>query len=186
VVVGNGTGVPSVPHGVKVVKLPENLGVAGGRNAGVQPCTGDVVLLLDDDGWFPDRQRGSYVARSCAADPGLAVATYLEAGGLPEAFFYAHEETDLAWRRLGLGTGWSTTPQFRWAITRCRTPGTPRSAAACLLSWFTLTVVRERSAAAVRAWGTGFRPGGGWIPLAVADVGAHRVADDPGRPPPVF
>ncbi|HEV8276996.1 MAG TPA: glycosyltransferase family A protein, partial [Streptosporangiaceae bacterium] len=39
-VVGNGADVPSVPAGVKVVKLPENLGVAGGRNVGVQACAG--------------------------------------------------------------------------------------------------------------------------------------------------
>src|SRR5439155_18009531 len=147
VVVGNGADVPSVPVGVKVVKLAENLGVAGGRNAGVQACAGDVVLFLDDDGWFPGRNVGSHVASRFAADPGLAVlsfrvvdpdggpgarwhvprlragdpgrssvvttfaggacavrrSAFVVAGGLPEAFFYAHEETDLAWRLLGLG-----------------------------------------------------------------------------------
>ena len=44
VVVGNGADVNPAPHGVKVVKLPENLGVAGGRNAGVEACGGDVAL----------------------------------------------------------------------------------------------------------------------------------------------
>ena len=58
VAVGNGADVGPVPAGVKVVKLPENVGVAGGRNAGVDACGGDVVLFLDDDGWFPDPQLG--------------------------------------------------------------------------------------------------------------------------------
>jgi GT2 family glycosyltransferase len=224
VVVGNGADVPSAPPGVKVVKLPENLGVAGGRNAGVEACGGDVVLFLDDDGWFPDPQLGTHVARRFATDPGLAVisfrvadpgggpgarwhvprlragdpersspvttfaggacairrAAYLEAGGLPEAFFYAHEETDLAWRLLGLGYRLEydaeavmchhALPNARHA-TFYRLDGRNRVllarrnlpwplAVAYLLNWFTLTVVRERSATAVRAWVAGF--GQGW------------------------
>ena len=223
VVVGNGADVPSAPPGVKVVKLAENLGVAGGRNAGVAECAGDVVLFLDDDGWFPDPQLGSYVASRFAADPGLAVisfrvvdpdggpgarwhvprlragdperssqvttfaggacairrAAYLEAGGLPEAFFYAHEETDLAWRLLGLGYRLEydaaarmchhTLPNARHT-TFYRLDGRNRVllarrnlpwplAAAYLLDWFALTVLRERSPGAVRAWVSGFTAG---------------------------
>jgi GT2 family glycosyltransferase len=249
VVVGNGADVPSMPPGVKVVKLAENLGVAGGRNAGVDACGGDVVIFLDDDGWFPDRQLGSYVASRFAADPGLAVmsfrvvdpdggpgarwhvprlrasdperssqvttfaggacairrAAYLEAGGLPEAFFYAHEETDLAWRLLGLGYRLEydaaarmchhALPNARHA-TFYRLDGRNRVllarrnlpwplAAAYLLNWFTLTVVRERSATAVRAWVTGFRQGWrmdpGWRrPLSARTAWRMTRA---GRPP---
>lgn len=223
VVVGNGAVVLSAPPGVKVIALPENLGVAGGRNVGVQACAGDVVVFLDDDGWFPDRQLGSYVARRFAADPALAVmsfrvadpeggpgarwhvprlragdpersspvttfaggacairrAAYLEAGGLPEAFFYAHEETDLSWRLLGLGYRLEydaaaqmchhALPNARHA-TFYRLDGRNRVllarrnlpwplAAVYLLDWFTLTVVRERSLAALRAWLSGFAEG---------------------------
>ena len=223
VVVGNGADVALAAPGVKVVKLAENLGVAGGRNAGVEACGGDVVIFLDDDGWFPDRQLGSYVASRFAADPGLAVisfrvvdpdggpgarwhvprlrasdperssqvttfaggacairrAAYLAAGGLPEAFFYAHEETDLAWRLLGLGYRLEydaaarmchhALPNARHAAFY-RLDGRNRVllarrnlpwplAAVYLLNWFTLTVVRERSATAVRAWLSGFRQG---------------------------
>jgi GT2 family glycosyltransferase len=55
------------------VLLPENVGVAAGRNAGVQACGGDVVLFLDDDGWYPDPGLASHVAARFAADPALAV-----------------------------------------------------------------------------------------------------------------
>ena len=58
-----------------------------------------------------------YVPRLRAGDPGrssqvttfvgcgcaIRRSAYLEAGGLPDQFFYAHEETDLSWRLLDLG-----------------------------------------------------------------------------------
>lgn len=249
VVVGNGAEVTPVPAGVKVINLAENAGVAGGRNAGVAACAGDVVIFLDDDGWFPDRQLGSYIAGRFAADPGLAVisfrvvdpaggpgarwhvprlrasdpersspvttfaggacairrAAYLAAGGLPEAFFYAHEETDLAWRLLGLGYRLEydaaaqmchhTQPNARYA-SFYRLDGRNRVllarrnlpwplAAVYLLNWFTLTVVRERSVPAVRAWASGFTQGwrmdpGGRRPMSARTAWRMTRA---GRPP---
>ena len=147
VVVGNGAEVTGLPAGVRAVGLPENVGVAAGRNAGVEACGGDVVLFLDDDGWYPDPGLAAHVAGRFAADPALAVlsmqvvdpeggpgarwhvprlragdpdrssvvttflggacairrSAYLEAGGLPDLFFYGHEETDLAWRLMDRG-----------------------------------------------------------------------------------
>jgi len=67
VVVGNGADVPPVPAGVKTIRLPENAGVPGGRNIGVAACAGDVVLFLDDDGWYPDADLGEHVAGRFAA-----------------------------------------------------------------------------------------------------------------------
>ena len=49
VVVGNGSPVPDVPEGVKTVELPENLGIPGGRNVGIEafgPGGRDVGGLL--------------------------------------------------------------------------------------------------------------------------------------------
>ena len=73
IVVGNGAEVTGLPAGVRTVLLPENVGVAAGRNAGVEACGGDVVLFLDDDGWYPDTGLASHVAAKFAADPALAV-----------------------------------------------------------------------------------------------------------------
>lgn len=223
VVVGNGTGVPSAPAGVKVVALPGNLGVAGGRNAGVAACAGDVILFLDDDGWYPDAALGQYVARRFAEEPLLAVmsfrvadpnggpgarwhvprlragdpqrssevttfaggacairrAAYLAAGGLPEEFFFAHEETDMAWRLLGLGY----RIEYDAAARMChhalpnarhasfyRLDGRNRVllarrnlpwplATLYLFDWLCLTLVREHSVSALRAWTAGFAAG---------------------------
>ena len=63
VVVGNGADVSGLPAGVKLIRLPENVGVAAGRNAGVEACGGDMVLFLDDDGWYPDTGLADYVSR---------------------------------------------------------------------------------------------------------------------------
>jgi len=73
VVVGNGADVTGLPAGVRTVRLPENVGVAAGRNAGVEACGGDVVLFLDDDGWYPDPGLAAHVAARFAEDPALAV-----------------------------------------------------------------------------------------------------------------
>ncbi len=224
VVVGNGAGV-AVPDGVRLVRLEQNAGVAGGRNAGLAACAGDIVLFLDDDGWYPDAAAlGEHVAARFAADPQLAVlsfrvvdetggpggrwlvprlragdplrssavttfaggvcgirrAAYLEAGGLPEAFFYGHEETDLAWRLMELGyrleydaaavAGHPAVSNARHAhwyriearnrvwLARRNLPWL--LAAGYLADWMLITVLRERSVTALRAWFAGF--GQGW------------------------
>jgi GT2 family glycosyltransferase len=75
-VVGNGADVPPLPPGVTTIRLPQNVGVAAGRNAGVDAGTGDVVLFLDDDGWYPDPGLGEHVTSRFAADPRLAVLSF--------------------------------------------------------------------------------------------------------------
>jgi GT2 family glycosyltransferase len=249
VVVGNGAHVPPVPAGIQAIRLPENVGVAAGRNVGVDACSGDVILFLDDDGWYPDPGLGEHVAGRFAADPKLAVlsfrvvdpagtlsarrhvprllvgdasrsstvttfsggacairrSAYLEAGGLPEAFFYAHEETDLSWRLIELGYRLeydgdarmchpplpnSRHPDFYRLDGRNRVLLARRNlpwplAAAFLFDWLAMTVVRVRSAAAVRAWLSGFAEGWHMDPGRRRPISARTVwrMTRAGRPP---
>lgn len=228
VVVGNGAPVPDVPAGVRTVELPENLGIPGGRNVGIEAfgpsgADVDVLLFLDDDGLLPltdtaelcrqafeqdpklgiisfriaDPDTGvtqrRHVPRLRAADPmrSSRVTTFLgganavrtrvlaEVGGLPGDFFYAHEETDLAWRALD--AGWMidyradmvlhhpTTAPSRHAVyhrmvARNRVWLARRNLPALLVPvylgvWLLLTLLRKPSGPALKAWFGGFREG---------------------------
>ncbi|MFD0022676.1 glycosyltransferase family 2 protein [Streptomyces sp. NPDC058221] len=228
VVVGNGSPVPDVPAGVRTVELPENLGIPGGRNVGIEafgPSGADVdaLLFLDDDGLLPltdtaelcrqafeadpklgiisfriaDPDTGEtqrrHVPRLRAADPmrSSRVTTFLgganavrtrviaEVGPLPGDFFYAHEETDLAWRALD--AGWlidyradmvlnhPTTAPSRHAVyhrmvARNRVWLARRNLPAPLVPvylgvWLLLTLLRRPSGPALKAWFAGFREG---------------------------
>jgi GT2 family glycosyltransferase len=250
VVVGNGADVPPVPEDVVTIRLAENAGVAGGRNAAVRACVGDVVLFLDDDGWYPDpASLGEHLVARFAADPSLAViafrvldpeggpgarwhvprlrasdperssvvttfaggacairrSAYQEAGGLPDAFFFGHEETDMAWRLLDLGyrleydatatmchpavhnarhaTWYRFEARNRVWLARRNLPWP--LAIGYLADWMALTVVRERSASALCAWFAGFADGwrtdpGRRQPISLRTVWRMTKA---GRPP---
>ncbi|GAA3486765.1 glycosyltransferase [Streptomyces cremeus] len=228
VVVGNGAPVTGVPDDVRTVDLPENLGIPGGRNVGIEAfgpggSDVDVLLFLDDDGLLPKTDtaelcRGAFeadpslgiisfriadpdtgvtqrrhVPRLRAADPmrSSRVTTFLgganavrtkvfaEVGGLPDEFFYAHEETDLAWRALD--AGWAidyradmvlhhpTTSPARHAtyhrmVARNRVWLARRNLPAPLVPvylgvWLLLTLARRPSGEALKAWFGGFKEG---------------------------
>lgn len=228
VVVGNGAPVVDVPEGVRTVNLPDNLGIPGGRNVGIEAFgpsgSGvDALLFLDDDGLLPNSDTAELVRQAFAADPGLGiisfriadpetgltqrrhvprlrasdplrssrVTTFLgganavrttvlaEVGALPDEFFYAHEETDLAWRALD--AGWAidyradmvlfhpTMPPSRHAVyhrmvARNRVWLARRNLPAPLVPvyigvWVLLTLARRPSPPALRAWFGGFKEG---------------------------
>jgi GT2 family glycosyltransferase len=227
-VVSQGVPMPPVPAGVRTAELPENLGIPGGRNVGIElfgPNGRDVdaVLFLDDDGRLPRTDSARLLREAFTADPELgivsfriadpdtgetarrhvprlrasdplkssAVTTFLggasavrstvfeQAGQLPAEFFYAHEETDLAWRALD--AGWSidyradivlhhpTTSPARHAtyfhnVARNRVWLARRNLPALLVplylcTWTLLTLARRPSGEAWKAWRDGFRAG---------------------------
>lgn len=228
VVVGNGAPVPEVPAGVRTVELPENLGIPGGRNVGIEAfgpggTDVDILLFLDDDGLLATMDTAQLCREAFAADPELGiisfriadpdtgetqrrhvprlrasdpmrssrVTTFLgganavrtkvlaEVGGLPGEFFYAHEETDLAWRALN--AGWMidyrsdmvlfhpTTAPSRHAVyhrmvARNRVWLARRNLPALLVPvylgvWMLLTLARRPSGPALKAWFGGFKEG---------------------------
>jgi GT2 family glycosyltransferase len=76
VVVGNGfepRAADGVPDGVRVVALPVDQGIPGGRNAGVPHVRGELLLFFDDDAEIPDARALARIAALLAADPELAV-----------------------------------------------------------------------------------------------------------------
>jgi GT2 family glycosyltransferase len=227
-VVGNGSPLPPLPAGTRTAELPENLGIPGGRNAGIELFGPggrdvDVVLFLDDDGLLPNDDTAELVRAAFAADPRLGiisfriadpqtgttqrrhvprlraadplrnsrVTTFLggacavrtrvlrEVGALPAEFFYAHEETDLAWRALD--AGWqieyrsdlvlhhpATSPAwhavYHRMVARNRVWLARRNLPWPLVPvylgvWFVLTLLRRPSRPALRAWLGGFREG---------------------------
>ncbi|MEV8565027.1 glycosyltransferase [Streptomyces sp. NPDC051322] len=228
VVVGNGAPVPDVPAGVRTVELPENLGIPGGRNVGIEAfgpsgTDVDVLLFLDDDGLLPNTDTAELCRQAFAADPELGiisfriadpdtgvtqrrhvprlrasdpmhssrVTTFLgganavrsrviaEVGALPGEFFYAHEETDLAWRALD--GGWmidyradmvlhhpATAPSrhavYHRMVARNRVWLARRNLPAPLVPvylgvWVLLTLLRRPSGPALKAWFGGFKEG---------------------------
>ncbi|SDP29200.1 Glycosyltransferase, GT2 family [Actinacidiphila guanduensis] len=227
--VGNGAPLPPIQREhLRTAELPENLGIPGGRNVGIElfgPGGRDVdaVLFLDDDGLLPGDDTGELVRQAFRDDPELGiisfriadpdtgvtqrrhvprlraadpmrnsrVTTFLggacavrtavigQVGALPAEFFYAHEETDLAWRALD--AGWQieyrsdivlhhpTTSPARHAVyhrmvARNRVWLARRNLPWPLVPvylgvWLALTLVRKPSRPALRAWFGGFREG---------------------------
>jgi GT2 family glycosyltransferase len=224
VLVGNGVDVPGTwPDMVTVVRLPENVGIPAGRNRGVEASAGDLILFLDDDGWYDSPVLASRLRDRFAADPKLGVVSFrvrdpeggpgerrhvprLRAGdptrssevttflggacavrravfeltgGLPEEFFYAHEESDLAWQALNAGYHIvydADSVMFHPAVTPTRHAMFYRLNArnrvwlarrnlpwplafTYLAVWIGMTVLRERRLGALRPWFGGFREG---------------------------
>ncbi|WP_228973885.1 glycosyltransferase family 2 protein [Streptomyces sp. DH12] len=228
VVVGNGAPVRGVPGWVRTVDLPENLGIPGGRNVGIEAfgpngSDVDVLLFLDDDGLLPGKDTAELLRAAFAADPELGIVSFRIAdpqtgvtqrrhvprlrasdpmrssrvttflggasavrtkvfaavGPLPGEFFYAHEETDLAWRALD--AGWMidyrsdmvlhhpTTAPSRHAVyhrmvARNRVWLARRNLPAPLVPvyvgvWLALTLLRRPTGAALKAWFGGFKEG---------------------------
>jgi GT2 family glycosyltransferase len=227
VVVGNGSPVPDVPEGVRTIELPENLGIPGGRNVGIEAFgpSGrgvDILLFLDDDGLLAHHDTAELCREAFSTDPKLGivsfriadatgatqrrhvprlrtsdplrasrVTTFLgggsavrmsvveQTGDWPVDYFYAHEETDVAWRALDAGWRIDYRPDIlllhprtsptRHAVyyrlnARNRVWLARRLLPASLIPiylgiWVMITVVRHPSRDGLRAWFGGFAEG---------------------------
>src|SRR5690606_8128025 len=82
VIVGNGADVPKLkavpPPGssIRTIRLEQNSGIPAGRNRGVEECSGDIVLFLDDDGWYASQKIAAHVRERFATEPDLAVISF--------------------------------------------------------------------------------------------------------------
>ncbi|WCD90861.1 hypothetical protein KPP03845_107290 [Streptomyces xanthophaeus] len=126
-----------------------------------------------------DPMRRGYVTAFLGGGHALSMPMLERTGGWPDAFFFTHEETDLAWRALGDGWDILYEPQLvlqhpktspaRHAVyyrmtARNRVWLAKRHLPAPLVPvylgvWTVLTVARTRSAAGLRAWSAGFAEG---------------------------
>lgn len=126
-----------------------------------------------------DPMRSSRVTTFLGGANAVRTAVFTQVGGLPDDFFYAHEETDLAWRALD--AGWlvdyradlvlhhPTTAPARHAVyhrmvARNRVWLARRNLPAPLVPvylgvWLLLTLARRPSLPGLRAWLGGFKEG---------------------------
>lgn len=126
-----------------------------------------------------DPMRSSRVTTFLGGANAVRTSVFKQVGGLPGEFFYAHEETDLAWRALD--AGWlidyradmvllhPTTAPSRHAVyhrmvARNRVWLARRNLPAPLVPvylgvWLLLTLLRRPSAPALKAWFGGFKEG---------------------------
>jgi GT2 family glycosyltransferase len=145
IVVGNGADPPPVPAGVTTLRLPRNVGVAAGRNAGVAAATGDVILFLDDDGWYPGLAPAPGSGFPTPGDGSAAPGDGIPASGDPAGVDPAGDRlaghvaarfaADPALAVLSFRvTGPAGEPAGRWHVPRLRAGDPLRSAAATTFS----------------------------------------------------
>lgn len=61
---------------IHYIKLAENLGVSGGRNAAVCKTQGDVIVTVDDDAVFADHDITRQIVNEFADDPSLGILAF--------------------------------------------------------------------------------------------------------------
>ncbi|SHI10370.1 hypothetical protein SAMN05444521_3970 [Streptomyces sp. 3214.6] len=137
-----------------------------------------------------DPMRGGYVTGFLGGGHALSMAMLAETGDWPAEFFFAHEETDLAWRAVDAGWKILYAPELllqhpktspaRHAIyhrvtARNRVWLVRRNLPLPLIPvhlgvWIAVTLLRTRSAGGLKAWFAGFaegvrKPAGGRRPM---------------------
>ncbi|MET3984437.1 glycosyltransferase [Streptomyces sp. PvR034] len=128
-----------------------------------------------------DPMRSSRVTTFLGGANAVRTKVFEQVGALPAEFFYAHEETDLAWRALDAGwlidyradmvllhpkTAPSRHAVYHRMVARNRVWLARRNLPAPLVPvyvgvWLLLTLARRPSASALKAWFGGFKEG--WV-----------------------
>jgi GT2 family glycosyltransferase len=143
------------------------------------PASGEVQRRHVPRVRVGDPNRSSKVTTFLGGASAIRSAVIDQVGGLPDDWFYCHEETDQAWRALD--AGWSIeyradvtllhpkTPPSRHAtyqfnVARNRVWLARRNLPGALVPvylgvWTVLTLARTRNAAALRVWLRGFAAG---------------------------
>lgn len=196
---GRNVGTAGLPDDVDVVLFLDDDGRLAGTDAGrllreafaANPRLGIVSFRIVDPESGETQRR--HVPRIRVGDPlrsgpvttflggasAMRTAVLREVGGLPDDFFYAHEETDLAWRALD--AGWEidyradivlehpkTSPARHAAFFRMNARNRVYLARrnlpwpivpAYLGTWVVLTAARRPSKENAGAWLAGFREG---------------------------
>ncbi|SFF94847.1 Glycosyltransferase, GT2 family [Actinacidiphila alni] len=126
-----------------------------------------------------DPMRGGYVTGFLGGAHVLSTAMLTEVGDWPESFFFAHEETDMAWRAVN--AGWKVLYEPDLLLQHPRTSPARHSffyrvnarnrvflarrhlpaplVPVYLSTWVALTMARTRTAAGLKAWFAGFAEG---------------------------
>jgi GT2 family glycosyltransferase len=73
VVVGNGWEPSGLPDGVRGVGLTENVGIPGGRNAGVPHGDSELIFFLDDDASLEQDDALAQIARKFSENPSVGL-----------------------------------------------------------------------------------------------------------------
>jgi GT2 family glycosyltransferase len=161
---------------VELYAADERLGVVGFRIADERGRTArrHVPRLRASD-----PMRGGPVTTFLGGAHALSMAMLDEIGGWPEPFFYAHEETDLAWRALDARWKVLYAPELElrhpWTsptrhavyyrnLARNRVWLAKRNLPVLLVPaylgvWTALTLARTRSGSGLKAWFAGFAEG---------------------------
>lgn len=83
VVVSQGVAAPKLPEPVRVIEIPENLGIIGGRNVALRALQADeaadrveIVLYLDSDGWLASPTIAERLRERFTAEPDLGIVSF--------------------------------------------------------------------------------------------------------------
>lgn len=162
IIVGNGWAPEGLPDWVRVLALPENVGIPEGRNIGAAHTEGELIFFYDDDAFLPTPDVLARMAATFTADDRVAVC-----------------------QPRGMDPDGRPSPR-RW-VPRLRTAGGGRPGEAAVF-WEALCMIRRSAFDEVAGWPGHFWYGhegidlsmrlldAGWSLMYAADIEACHPA----------